>query len=457
MLWDWLRWILSQSPFQSISLSAENLRVTKGFAGRRMCSKWLNVVIASLAAIAGLVHGAGAVDEAKPSQSDSGQQGFNPILQSQSYDPSVPAEVARKYSVNYVAAEASKNTKIEATLNSDERHRVPRLFFGPVVQPRAEKHVFEIRAPGVIAINNNTLQDSFVTQSGLVEELYVFPGEILQSGQPVLSIFSPERINAQHMYLADKAKGLGSEWLLYESSQKPQAYLQGDVDTLKWWGFTDDEIKDLSEKGQIKEMYTVRSHKSGFVTKVDSRPGGLVVAGARGEENFVLTGETILTTADFSTLWAVVYVQPQDLAYIKQGQQIQLTAAEQKIPETLQGIVDYIYRDVDPITRRASFRVLLDNKDRALMPGMYVSLRINVESESGLWIPQSAVLYGPDVKRYVITKEADGFYLNMVSIGRSEDDLVEILHGIKATDDVLKNPRAEIDPDLSTAWLWGWD
>ncbi len=375
--------------------------------------------------------------------------------------PALPVAVSEQaaedsHGVANMAAAAKANTR----RTSPESGRVPVPldlgFQGALYKVQARSRAYEVQGVGVTELDQDLLFDTDVTQSGLVRALYVFPGEIIQRNQPIMSIFSPERVNVQHMFLADFSKDAGNQLSLqyYSSFGSAQSFLDGARANMRWWGFTDAQMKKLLDTGKIVDDYVVSADNAGYVIQTLQSPGGLVVAGDRGSQSFVLAGETVLHQARLNVLWGMVFVKPGDFHRFQIGQKVDVTVGEGRSQWETTGTVVHKHGYVTEEARRADFHVMLENPQHAFRPGTFIRLRQPV-SDSGLWVPVSAVLYLP-TGASVIRKDAGSFTLVPVDLGARAGDEVEIAAGLKAGDDIVASPRSELDPDARTVALYGW-
>lgn len=383
-----------------------------------------------------------------------GKTPFSPLRSSPALPPSMGEERARRYGVEEVARQAYASTRTVQATRSERR--LPRQFHGPLA--RAQKATRErlVVASGTAEINEDTLFDEIVTQSGLVQRLYTFPGQFMEKGQPILSIFSPERINAQHMFLADFSNDAGNQTRLkyYSSFGSAEQYLKQSESNLRWWGFTEHEVKQLLERSVVRPEYVVASPRSGYVVAMPKSTGDVLVAGGRDEENFVLPGDTVLHGADLRSTWAMLFVDPADFRLFSLGDVVDVVAGEGDARRAVKGVVVHKHEYASGSTRRADFHVILDNQHGTLRPGTFVGLERR-QAVSGIWIPATAVLHLPD-GACVIRRDPKGFALQPVAADFEVDGHVRIARGLQEGDMVLAHPRSEIDPDAQTSWLANW-
>ena len=394
---------------------------------------------------------------APPSDDGSPKPAFAPNVTGPGLAPSISEEQANeKFGIEGALAAARANTS-QARDVLKEPVGLDFSFHGPLWVVKKQKLESEVRGYGVVEINEDTLHDAVITQSGVVQANYVFPGMEVKAGDPLISIFSPERVNAQHMFLADFSKDEGNQASLtyYSSFSSTQKYLDQSRSNLKWWGFSDADVESLLKTKQIKNDYVFRADQDSYILTTDKNTGAVVVAGDKSEENFVIPGERIMQMARLDTVWGMSFVNPEDDRLFQLGDTLVVTVGEGRDAKLLQGLIVHKHDNAIPATRKADFHVLLPNEDRRIAPGSLLSFAKQI-SLDGLWIPRTALLY-VDGRPTVIRRGANGFEAVEIAIGASSGALVGVVEGLIAGDQLVAAPRAELDPDARLAGLGAWN
>jgi len=135
-----------------------------------------------------------------------------------------------------------------------------------------------------------------------------------------------------------------------------------------------------------------------------------------------------ITIANLSHVWANLSVYQKDLAFIKLGSKVEISAGPGIKPAA--GTISYISPVVDEKTRTAQARVVLSNSDGRWKPGLFVGARVIVGSDKvDILVPKTA-LQTFENNMVVFIKDEDGFEPRTVSIGRSNTESVEIVSGL---------------------------
>lgn len=165
---------------------------------------------------------------------------------------------------------------------------------------------------------------------------------------------------------------------------------------------------------------TIRAPIDGTVLALRATVGASVEPG----------GEPVVEMGNPKSLWVVADVYEQDLPAVKTGASVIVETSATDGP--LSGRVAAISGHVDASLRRVPVFVTLDPQDvERLRPGMYAAVRIATDSIHGVPVPATAVLVKESGKNLVYVQQGDGFEPRVVTVGRSFEGRVEILHGLR--------------------------
>ena len=134
--------------------------------------------------------------------------------------------------------------------------------------------------------------------------------------------------------------------------------------------------------------------------------------------------------ADLSSLWVNIYIHPKDLPNLRSGQKAIIEIGD-GIPH-VQGRVEYVEPIVGDNTRSAIARVVLNNPDGKLRPGLFVTAKISVEDiDVPVVVPKTA-LKNIENKTVTFVRKEGGFEPKIVKRGRADNSHVEIVSGLQA-------------------------
>ncbi|WP_017446594.1 efflux RND transporter periplasmic adaptor subunit [Gayadomonas joobiniege] len=155
---------------------------------------------------------------------------------------------------------------------------------------------------------------------------------------------------------------------------------------------------------------------------------------------------TVITTLDDDSVMKLDFSIPEIyLSAIKEGNQIQASAAAYPM-QTFSGVVQSIDSRVDTATRSIRVRVLLDNPDHILRPGMLMSVKLQKNPRQVIVLPEES-LVPRGRKNYVyVVNDNNTAEFKPVKIGARKKGVVEIISGVQAGEQVVTHGTLKIQP-----------
>jgi Cu(I)/Ag(I) efflux system membrane fusion protein len=301
----------------------------------------------------------------------------------------------------------------------------------------------EVRTVGQVAFDETRVRTIAARVDGWVETLFVNQtGQFVAEGQRLLTIYSPMLVSAQEELLL--AKRLDSTVTGGTATARRDAaeLLESSRRRLAQWDVSDSVIQLLEATGRVQRSVTLRSTVRGHVLEKN------VLAGQR-----VMAGDPLYKVADLSTVWIEGDVFEQDLSTVRVGQVVQVSLDALAARER-SGRIAYVYPTINPETRTARIRVVLDNRDAMLKPGMYATLIISgTAGRETIVVPRSAVLTTGE-RSIVFVRDAQGRLVpREVMVGGASGDRIEIIRGLAAGESVVASATFLVDAEsnLGTA------
>jgi cobalt-zinc-cadmium efflux system membrane fusion protein len=171
---------------------------------------------------------------------------------------------------------------------------------------------------------------------------------------------------------------------------------------------------------------TLRAPFAGVVTKFDVAVGEVVES-----------EKELFTVADISTVWVLADVYEKDLAKITTTGTV--TVKVDAYPDrTFTGRITHVSDLIDPATRAAKVRCVVDNRDGALKLDMFAKITLGtVEERQAITVPADAVQQVDNQALVFVRQSETRFQRKSVQIGRRSGDFVEILSGLTDGDRVV--------------------
>lgn len=298
-----------------------------------------------------------------------------------------------------------------------------------------------VHAEGVLGTDETRLVHLAARVAGRLDHLFLdFTGESIGKGAPVYTIYSPDLVASGREYALalenlERARAGGDSGYIASA----ESLVRAARERLALWGLDRDQIDRIASTRRPEVDLVVRSPISGTVLEKK------VVQG-----QYVTEGQDLYLLADLSSLWLAAKVYEQELSGIKIGQ-----LAVARLPafpgREFRGRIRFIDPVLDPATRTAGVRVELPNPGSLLKPGMFANAELRVDLGRGLAIPKSAVL-DTGVRQVVYVQVAPGRFAGReVRLGPPAGELVQVLQGLAAGEQVVMSANFLIDSQSQLA------
>jgi Cu(I)/Ag(I) efflux system membrane fusion protein len=296
---------------------------------------------------------------------------------------------------------------------------------------KVERMEFQPRltATGAVKFDERLLQVVAARVDGVVLQLHVrAPLEAVRKGQPLATLQVPAWIGAQQEYLA----------LLDARSEPARALLAAARERLRLLGVPDAAIQRIEARREVEATTTIVTPVDGVVRELGVREGSAFTAGA---PLFHING--------LSSVWVDARIPEAQVSFVQVGKMATATATAWP-GEKFQGTVTAMLPEVDSATRTMNARVAIDNRDRRLSPGMFVSLTLPAAGAgTALVVPDEAVI-ATGTRTVVVTVNVDGsFGIANVRIGARQDGHSVVLEGLTEGQQVVLSGQFLIDSEAS--------
>ncbi|MBC2714467.1 MAG: efflux RND transporter periplasmic adaptor subunit [Desulfobacteraceae bacterium] len=289
-----------------------------------------------------------------------------------------------------------------------------------------------IRTYGHITYDETRMAQINLKFSGWIEKLYVdFTGQIVEKGQPLFDVYSPELITAQEDYLEAYRNQLRNP---NPVNKKMMSSVRR---RLGFFDIGNNEIRAIEKQGMAKQALTIRSSFKGVVTVNNAVNGG-----------YIKTGTIVYTIADLSRVWVEAHIYEYELAQVVSGQKAVMTLPYQPGKE-YEGKVTYVYPYLQQKTRDVVIRLEFDNPDLELKPEMYANVKIHTSAgKQGTQIPSESVLRSGE-RNIVFVSRGDGKYIpREVTLGMYlNEGKVHVMKGLAPGEIIVTSGQFLLDSE----------
>ena len=263
--------------------------------------------------------------------------------------------------------------------------------------------------------------------AGVVEKLFVrAPQQWVNAGEPLAQLWMPQWTAAQQEYLA--VRQLGDAALSRAARER-----------LSLQFMPESVIRALERSGQPQTRITLRAELSGYVASLAVREGAQVEATA-----------PLLELAGIDPVWITVDYPQAQAQLLTPGSEV-VAIADGWPGQTFHGRVSELLPQMDTTTRTLKARIVLDNPQHKLKPGMFLS----VTRPTGgalpptLAIPEEALIDTGDARRVLVASGEGHFRPVDVVAGMTASGWTQILSGLKEGDNVVTSGQFLIDSEAS--------
>jgi cobalt-zinc-cadmium efflux system membrane fusion protein len=256
----------------------------------------------------------------------------------------------------------------------------------------------ELIVPGRISFDDQRVVHIFSPVTGRVTRLVAPLGQLVRKGDPLAIIHSPDLGSAFSDYAKAQAAFAASErdYERQKELYQVRAVAQRDLDSSESaYRQARAELQRAEQKARllkarggdaVTQEFVLGSPIDGEVIARNANPGTEV----QGQYSGGATLE-LYTVGATDRLWVLADFYEVDLVRVKLGAPVTIRVVSQ--PDRIyRGQVDWISGAIDPTTRTARIRCVLDNRDRALKPEMYATVGIGVPGKDQIAVPRSAVV-----------------------------------------------------------------
>lgn len=275
--------------------------------------------------------------------------------------------------------------------------------------------------------------------TGRIDRLHVrATGQRVERGQVVATIYSPEIYAAhQDLLAARRHAERVAEGPLGEASQ---VALESARERLRLLGVESDALTEMEQASRPARQVPVRSQASGTVIERVATQGAYVAAGG-----------PLFRIARLDSVWAKLEVYERDLASLRAGQPVTLRFPGRRTPS--EGRIVFVEPILDARRRVAEVRVVLDNRDGSLRPGVVGEAEVSLgPSGHALDVPATALLYTGRRALVYVEREPGVYEAREVSVGarrgRGDGARVSLLEGLREGERVVVHGAFVVDAEL---------
>lgn len=172
-------------------------------------------------------------------------------------------------------------------------------------------------------------------------------------------------------------------------------------------------------------------------TDLKSSIDGVVTARNADEGALASPGSPVLVVQSLQWLFFVSSIPVELGDKVRVGQQAKIMIDGGDISEAT-GTITNINPSADPQSRQITLRIKVDNTDQKLRPGMFGKINFTSDAKKvDVAVPREAVSYKGKTASIAVVGDDNKVQLRTVTLGVSDDKLIEVKDGVKAGEKVV--------------------
>lgn len=285
-----------------------------------------------------------------------------------------------------------------------------------------------IETVGKVFYDETRLKHVHPRAEGWLEKLnFKVEGEPVKRHQVLGYFYSPEILAAQVDFLI----------ALDQPGRKANKSRIGKAkNRLRLLGVTEGTINRIQKNKKSYNTIPIISPSDGIVTKMAVREG-----------MYISPTSEIFTISDLSKIWVIVDVYEHQIDWLATGLSSEITVPAYP-GRKWEGVVDYIYPELDAMSRTLKVRLVFDNPEGLLKANMFAEAVIyGGAKQDVLVVPTDAIIQTGE-RNSVVTALGDGQFQPVdVVTGITGNGKTEILSGLNAGDEIVISGQFLIDSE----------
>jgi len=283
-----------------------------------------------------------------------------------------------------------------------------------------------INTVGYVQYDEDKLVHIHPRVEGWIETLYIkASGDPVRRGEPLYTLYSPQLVNAQ-------------EELVLALERRNQRLITASVQRLLALQISPKAIDRIKRTRKVEQTVTFFSPIDGVVDHLQVREGF-----------YVKPDKTLLSVGSLDAVWVEAEVFERQAEQVREGMAVQMTL-DYLLGKQWDGVVDYVYPALDPMTRTLKVRLRFQNPDFLLKPNMFAQVKMFDETaHEALLLPKEALIRTGSMDRVVLALDGGYFKSVAVTVGRPSGQFFEVIAGLVAGDNVVTSAQFLLDSESS--------
>lgn len=288
-----------------------------------------------------------------------------------------------------------------------------------IATTRVEERVVgeTLTLPASVEAREGSVVEVRTRAAAYVERLVVGEtGLRVSRGQPLAYLYSPDVYRTQQELLAAASTGPSA-------GPSSEAIVAEGRRGLELLGLAPEDVEAALRSGRAVRDLPLRAPAAGYVTQFSASRG-----------RYVTPEDVLYEISDLSRVYVVAGLSERDLPKVRRGMVARFVPTS---GPAIDAVVELVEPTVDPSTRSARLRLLVENRALALRPGQLGNVEIRLPEAPHLLVPSDAVI-DTGTARYVFVDRGEGrFSPRSVEVGTRVGTTVAIERGLSKDETVV--------------------
>ncbi|WP_321777243.1 efflux RND transporter periplasmic adaptor subunit [Sulfurimonas sp.] len=311
---------------------------------------------------------------------------------------------------------------------------VEQLFNVQTTKVKLISDAKSIKSFGFVKVDEARVYNVTPRFGGFVEKLYANTTyKKVEKGEKLALVYSPEVLKAKDDYL---------NTINYTKSRPNKTMLKSAVVKLSLLNVSKNEINQITNNKKTSSFTTIISPANGYIFKKSINNNSAFNA-----------KEVLFKIVNLDKIWVELKIHQNQLSLVKNIDDFTLSTPALK--QTFKATKAGVYPELDPKEESFTLRLLLDNKQNLLKPGMYITAIMRESSKNYLTLPSTAVIR-KNGKFYVfIVGEYEGEYEPLeIQVEVLNPNTYIVKSELNAGDEVVNNALFMMDSDAQVNGLY---
>lgn len=320
---------------------------------------------------------------------------------------------------------------------------------GAIVSVKKQPVIEKIHLTGNIESNSDQVVHFISLVDGIISRTFFSLGDYVAKGQVLAEMQSTELSSLQASLQTLQAQlevaqvAVKSTEQLFEdgiASQKEVVEAQNNLQVLQSEKTRIESNLQFFSAHSSNNVFQIKAPASGIITSKNINSGTTVTEG----------GETLFSITDLSTVWAMVNIYATEIADIHSGMEAEIKTLSYP-DEVFHGKIEVVSQILDPEARVVKARIVLDNEDLKLKPGMLADISVaKTTSNEQVAIPTSSIIFFNN-KNHVLVYDGDCLIeTREVKILTENNGTTYIENGLHENEKIITQNQLLIFEELSS-------